>query len=175
MRIQKPTGSGGRPSKGQDSVLWDEDRTPRRPSRQEAQSTTLAGRYELLSPVRLGKKQDDGEAFLDGVSWCLERWACRVGSDDDGGSGIGNSGGGGGGGRSGGRCRIGGRRLVGRCRPRTLGLGESRRVAEGRRWEEVLDDCVSYGMYGGPRGKHTNHALGRTRRLPGAPRFDGVL
>lgn len=125
----------------------------------------------MLSPVRLGKKQDDGEAFLDGVPWCLVCWpvvlvvvmvvVVLVSS--------------GGGGRSGGRGRIGGRRLVGSCRPRTLGLGESRRVAEGRRWEEVLDDCVSYGMYGGPRGKHTNHALGRTRRLPGAPRFDGVL
>lgn len=28
----------------------------------------------MLSPVRLGEKQDDGEAFLDGVSWCLECW-----------------------------------------------------------------------------------------------------
>lgn len=28
----------------------------------------------MLSPVRLGKKQDDGEAFLDDVSWCLVCW-----------------------------------------------------------------------------------------------------
>lgn len=42
VRIQTPTGSGGRPSIGQDGVLWDEDGTPRQPSRQEAQSTTLA-------------------------------------------------------------------------------------------------------------------------------------
>lgn len=125
----------------------------------------------MLSPVRLGKKQDDGEAFLDDVSWCLECWpaglvvvmvvvvlvlAVVVAEVEE-------------------EAGQGGRRLVGSCRPRTLGLGESRRVAEGRRWEEVLDDCVSYGMYGGPRGKHTNHASGRTRRLPGAPRFDGVL
>lgn len=72
----------------------------------------------------------------------------------------------GGGGRSGGRSRIGGRRLVGRCRARTLGLWASGGVAEGRRWEEVLDDCVSYGMYGGPRGKHTNHASGTSEEAP---------
>lgn len=65
--------------------------------------------------------------------------------------------------------------MVGSCRARSLGLWAFGRVAEGRRWEEVLDDCVSYGMYGGPRGKHTNHALGRTRRLPGAPWRSKVL
>lgn len=27
VRIEKPAGSGGRPSKGQDSVLWGEDNT----------------------------------------------------------------------------------------------------------------------------------------------------
>lgn len=77
--------------------------------------------------------------------------------------------------------RIGGRRLVGSCRPGSSGplvlwpWGTWGRVAEDKRWEEVLDDCVSYGMYGATREAHTNHALGRTRRLPGAPRFDWVL
>lgn len=40
-----------------------------------------AEQEEVLSPVRLGKKQDDGEAFLGGVLWCLVL-ACGVGSGD---------------------------------------------------------------------------------------------
>lgn len=74
-------------------------------------------------------------------------------------------------------ARTGDRRLVGSCRlgPWALGLVPWGRVAEDKRWEEVLDDCVSYGVYGATREAHANHASGRTRRLPGAPRFDGVL
>lgn len=107
-----------------------------------------------MSPVRLGSGQDDGKAF-----WVL----CF-------GVGGGSSSGGSGGGKSGGRSRIGGVDWLGVT---VLGPWGRGRVARDKRWEEVLDDCVSYGMYG-PRGKHSN-ALGRTRRLPGAPRFDGVL
>lgn len=35
----------------------------------------------MLSPVRLGKKQDDGEAFLGAVWWRLVL-ACGVGGGD---------------------------------------------------------------------------------------------